>query len=155
MNILLSRIIFIGIAAVTAILSLYQTVTWYFTVIITAIFVILAFTKGTSEDNEILILASGELLVIAVATTSFWLGYIVQCAIIGAVMLDGKVPADTQDLKIFAFLCLAALICAIIIDRSNHMLLPFLTVTAIITGITITILGVQEMRDRRAYAGGK
>ena len=114
----------------------------------------MAFLRQGSDDTRILILAAGEVLVIAVAAASFWTGFIVQCAVIGAVLVDGKVPADSRDLTLFALYCIAALTGAIIFDRSNQVLLPFLAVTAIVAAATVTFIGVQEMRERRMYAGG-
>jgi hypothetical protein len=149
------RILVVLIAAVAALFSLDQGQSWYLTLIAAAVFVLAAFTQQGSDNNRILILASGEILVIAVAAASFWVSFVVQCAVIGAVLLDGRFPADTRDLTFFGIYCIVALTCTIIFDRSNQVLLPFLTVTAMVAATTVILVGVQEMRERRMYAGGK
>ena len=151
----LVRILFVLIAAAAALYSLVQGDSWYLRLIAAAVFVLVAFIHQGSDDTRILILAAGEVLVIAVAAVSFFTGFIVQCAVIWAVLVDGGVPADTRDRTLFALYCIAALTGAIIFDRSNQMLLPFLAVTAIVAATTVTFIGVQEMRERRMYAGGK
>src|SRR5665647_1364824 len=149
------RILFVLTAAAAALLSLAQGDSWYLRLIAAAVFVLAAFLYHGSEDNRILILATGEVLVIAVAAASFFTGFIVQCAVIGAVLADGMVPADTGNRTLFALYCIAALTGAIIFDRSNQVLLPFFLITAIVAAATVAFVGVQEMRERRMYAGGK
>jgi hypothetical protein len=149
------RILFVLTAAAAALLSLAQGESWYLRTIAAAVLVLAAFLHQGSEDNRILILAAGEVLVIAVAAASFWTGFIVQCAVIGAVLADGKVPADSGNRTFFALFCIAALIGAIIIDRSNQVLLPFFLITAIVAAATVAFVGVQEMRERRMFQGGK
>ena len=145
----LLRILFVLVAAAAALFSLAQGDYWYLTLITAAVFVLAAFIRQGSDDTRILILASGEILVIAVAEASFWTGFIVQCAVIGAVLMEEKVPADTRDLTLFAIFCIAALLGAIILDRSNQVLLPFLLVTAMVAVTTVIFTGIQEMRERR------
>jgi hypothetical protein len=149
------RILFVLAAAAAALFSLAQGDSWYLRLIAAAVFVLAAFVKQGSGDNRILILAAGEVLVIAVALSYFWTGFIVQCAVIGAVLADGMVPAGSGNRTLFVLYCIAALTGAIILDRSNQVLLPFLLLTAIIAAATVTFVGVQEMRERRMYAGGK
>jgi hypothetical protein len=149
------RILFVLTAAAAALLSLAQGESWYLRTIAAAVLVLAAFLHQGSEDNRILILAAGEVLVIAVAAASFWTGFIVQCAVIGAVLADGKVPADSGNRTFFALFCIAALTGAIIIDRSNQVLLPFFLITAIVAAATVAFVGVQEMRERRMFQGGK
>ena len=85
----LLRILFVLIAAAAAVFSLQQGDTWYLRLIAAAVFVLVAFLRQGSDDTRILLLASGEILVIAVAAASFWTGFVVQCAVIGAVP-DGR-----------------------------------------------------------------
>jgi hypothetical protein len=120
------RILFVIIAAAAALFSLFLGGSWYLRLIASMVFVPAAFIHQCSEDNRIIILAAGEVLVIAVAAASFWAGFIVQCAVIGAVLVNGMVPADTGNRTLFALYCIAALIGAIIFDRSNQVVLPFL-----------------------------
>jgi len=150
----LTRILFLLIVTGAALLSLDQHHSWYLTLIAIAVFIMAVFIQQESDDSTIVILASGEILVIAIAAESLWLGFIVQCAVIGAVMYDGKILTDIRDLKFLGLYCLVAFICTLIFDRSNQVLLPFLTITAIVAATTGILVTVQEIRERRMYAGG-
>ena len=155
MNTPVVRILFVLIATAAAVFSLAQGDSWYLILLAAAVFILAAFIKQGSDDNRIFILATGELLVIAVAAASFWAGSVVQCAVLGTVLLDGRVPVEPQDLTLFALCCIATLSCAIIFDRSNQVLLPFLVLTALVAATTVILVGVQEIRERRIYAGEK
>jgi hypothetical protein len=149
------RALFVLIAAGAALFSLNQGHSWYLTIVAVAAFIVSAFIQRGSDYTRILILASGEILVISVAAESLWVGFIVQCAVIGAVLSDGMVLAYARDLTFFGLYCLAALMGTIIFDRSNQVLLPFLTLTAIVSATTIILVSVQEIKERRMYAGGR
>jgi len=154
MNIPTIRIISALVAAAAAVSAMVQGTVWYLVVIAAAVFgVVIVLPRF--RDNRILLLASGELLVVAVAAASFWAGFIVQCAVIGAVVPDTRIPADRRDLTLVGLFCIAAFPCALFLDRSNQVLVPFLAVTAAAGAATVIFIGVGEMRERRRYAGGK
>jgi hypothetical protein len=155
MKIPVVRILFVLIAAAAALFSLGHGDHGYLTLIALAVFILAAFIKLGNDDNRIFILATGELLVITVAAASFWVGFVVQCAVIGAVLFDVRIPADFRDLPFFAFFCIAALTGAIIFDRSNSVLIPFLVVTTIVAAMTVILVSVQEIRERRLFSGAK
>jgi len=113
-----------------------------------------ALLKRGTDDDTIFTLATGELLVIAVAASSFIAGFLVQCAVIGAALSGGRAPAGRGDAAIFVAYCLIALAGAIVLDRANQILLPFLAMTAIVAGATVAVTGIAELRERRKYAGG-
>ena len=142
-------------ATATGLFSLLPGGPVYLVFIATAIFVMVALTRKGSDDSLIFILATGEILVIVVAAVSFWAGVLVQCAVIGAVLAGGRVPADSRDRSVFVLYCIVALVGAIIFDRSNQVLVPFLAGTAAVAATAFIMTGVQEMRERRLYTGGK
>jgi hypothetical protein len=148
------RALFILAAAAAACFSLVHSDIWYLVLIAAGVFVLVALKKQDSgDDTTILLLASGEVLVVAVAAASFLSGFVVQCAVIGAVLAAGRGMADTRDRTFFALFCLAALGGAILFDRSNQLLLPFLAATALVAAATAIVIGVLEIRDRRTYSG--
>jgi hypothetical protein len=126
----------------------------YAGLIAAAVFILAAFIHE-EDTRKILMTASGEILVISLVPVSLFAGCCVQCAVIGVVLLDGSVPADTRDLTIFALCCITMLMAAVLFDRLNQILLPFLLVAAACVAGTVILVGVQEMRERRMYAGGK
>ncbi|GEM_PF-5549435 len=154
MKISLVQILFLLVAAGAAFLSLDPGHTWYLTLIAAAAIILAAFIQQDSDDNRIFTLAFGEIVVIAIAAESFWVSFMVQCAVIGAVMFDGRFMGDTVDRRFFWLYCIIALLCTIIFDRSVQVLIPFLMVTTIVAVTTFILVGFQEMRERRMYAGG-
>ena len=153
MKVPIVRTLLVMAAAAAGVFFLLPAGTWY-GLIAAAGFVLAALLPLTSDDNRVLLLATGELLVIAVAGTSFLGGVIVQCAVIGAVLFDTGGMPDTRDVAMFALFCCAALGGALILDRSNQVLLPFLALAAGVAGVTAIVVGVQELRERRMFSGG-
>ena len=140
-------------AASIAVFFSLQTGTWY-GLIAAAVFVLAALPRLRSDDKRVFLLATGELLVIAVAGPSFLGGVIVQCAVIGAVLFDGEGMPYTRDSILFGLFCTAALGGAFILYLSNQVLIPFLALTAGVAGATAILVAVQELRERRIYSGG-
>jgi len=119
-----------------------------------AVFVAGALAGQGGDDDTVVTLATGELLVIAVASASFYAGLAVQCAVIGAALLGGRAPAGRRDAPLFAAFCLAAIAGAVVLDRSNQILLPFLAMAGIVVAAALALTAIQELRVRRKYAGG-
>jgi hypothetical protein len=147
------RVLLVVAAATAAVFFSLLTGTWY-GLIAAAVFVLAALLRLRSDDKRVLLLATGELLVIAVAGPSFLGGVIVQCAVIGAVVFDGEGMPYIRDSILFGLFCIAALGGALILDLSNQVLLPFLALTAGVAGATAVLVTVQELRERRTYSGG-
>ena len=153
MKVPLVRLLLVMTAATAAVFFLLPAGTWY-GLIAAAGFLLAALLPLTSDDNRVLLLATGELLVIAVAGTSFPMGVIVQCAVTGAVLLDGEGLPDIPDVAMFALFSFAVIAGALVLDLSNQVLLPFLALAAGVAGVTAVVVGVQEIRERRMYSGG-
>ena len=154
MKIPVVRVLCIVVALAAAALAAAGSETWYPVLIAAAFFVLAALLRRGSDDTRILLLATGELLVIAVAAVSFPAGFIVQCAVIGAVLFDRTGLPDTRDATLFALWCFTALAGAVVLDLANQVLLPFLVITVCVVAGTVLLVGVQEMQDRRRYSGG-
>jgi len=147
------RLAFVLAAATATLFSLVQGDFWYLRLLAAAVVVLVAVTGPENDDTRILLLATGEILVIAVATASFLVGVLVQCAVIGAALSDSRIPAGARDRALFALCCIAVSGGAVILDRANQLLLPFFVITAITAAATFLFVGVQEMRERRRYRG--
>ena len=153
MKIPVVRVLCIMVALAAAVSAAAGSATWYPVLIAGALVVLAGMLRRGSDDIRILLLATGELLVIAVAAVSFPPGFVVQCAVIGAVLFDKKGLPDTLDATLFVVWCIAVLGGALVLDFANQVLLPFLVITGGVATITTLLVGVQEMRDRRRYAG--
>jgi hypothetical protein len=145
------RLAFVLAAATGTLFSFVQGDFGILRLIAAAVVVIIAVIGPETDDTLIFLLAAGEVLVIAVATASFLIGVLVQCAVIGAALSDDRVMPDRRDRNLFLLLCGAVLGGALVLERANQPLLPFVVMVAAGIAATFVITGVQEMRERRRY----
>lgn len=148
------RILCILAALAATAISLAAATTPYPEFIATVFFVLTAVISRDPKTTRILLLATGELLVITSASASFPAGVAVQAAVIGAVLFEKTGLPEQGDALQFALWCLAALTGSAILYFSNQVLIPFLALTAGTAGITTLLLIFMERRERRTYAGG-
>ena len=148
------RLLFVVAACGTAILSLPYGSNPALRVAAAAAFAAGALMWQDTDDDVIFTLATGELLVIAVAEAFFPAGFIAQCAVAGAALVGGKEPAGAWDIPLFVLYSLTAIIGAIVLDRSNQVFLPFLALVAVVAGVAALATGIQEMQERRKFTGG-
>jgi hypothetical protein len=145
------RLAFVIAAATATLFSLNQGDFWYLRIIAATVLVIAAVILPENDDTMIILLACGEVLVIAVATASFLVGALIQCAVIGAALSGDRAPADARDRNLFLLLCAGILGGAVILDRANQLLLPFLIMAVAVIAATFMLTGIQEMRERRLF----
>jgi hypothetical protein len=145
------RLAFVLAAATATLFSLVIGEFWYLRLIAAAVVVTIAVIGPENDDTMILLLATGEVLVIAVAGASFLVGALVQCAVIGAALSDDRTPVKARDRNLFVLLCAGIFGGAVLLDRANQLLLLFLVMVAAVVAATVIFTGVQEMRERRRY----
>jgi hypothetical protein len=115
------------------------------------IFGILVITR-TWPDRGFYLVCSGEPLVVACGIMNLWAGLFVVCMLAGIVYSALGFLASREDIKYFVLFCGGAFFVALLIQVSNHVLLPLL----ILGSITAIILAVQSVRTyqfRKHYAG--
>jgi hypothetical protein len=147
------RLAFVLAAATGTLFSLVQGDFWILRLIAAAVVVMIAVIGPENDDTRIFLLAAGGVLVIAVATASFLIGVLVQCAVIGAALSDDRVPATARDRNLFLLLCGGILGGALILERVNQPLLPFIVMAATVAVTVFVFTGIQEMRERRLFRG--
>jgi len=148
------KVSFLAVAVVTTLASLPFGDNAILRPVAAGIFVIAALLRQGNDEETILTLATGELLVIAVADASFVAGTVVQCAVLGAAFTSGSAPAGARD-GLFVVPCLVACLAgAIWLFTANQVLLPFIVMVVVAGGSAVVALGVQEMRERRRFTGG-
>jgi hypothetical protein len=148
------RILCILTALAASAVSLAAATTPYLGFIAAVLFVLAAVLSGDPKTTRILLLATGEILVIASASASFPAGVAVQAAVIGAVFFEKTGLPEQGDALQFALWCLAVLAGSAVLYFSNQVLISFLAITAGTAGITALLVIVLEIRERRTYAGG-
>ena len=154
MNIQRIKVLFVPAAVAITALSLLTGNDVVLRILAAIAFLAGALMKRGTDDNTLITLATGELLTIAVAASSFIAGFLVQCAVTGSVLFGGRAPTGERDAVCFVVFCLLALLGAIVLDRSNQPLAPFLAMVTIVVISTLALTGIEELRERRKYAEG-
>ena len=146
------KVLFTATAAAATLLTLPYGSNVILRPIAAAVFVIASLLYLESDDNTLLTLATGEILVIAVTESLFFAGFVVQCAVIGAAFSGGRAPAGIRDIPLFVLTCLVAGAGAVVLDSANNLLFPYLAMVAAVCAATVMVTGVSEIRERRNYA---
>ena len=114
-------------------------------------FGILYFTR-TWRDRGFYLVCCGEPLVVACSIMNLWAGLFVVCMLAGIVYGTLGFIESRQDLWPFALFCGSSFLIALLIQVSNHVLLPLF----VLGSITVIILAVQSVRTyqfRKKYTG--
>lgn len=147
------RILCILAALAAAFVSLTAATSPYLGFITVVLFILASILGRDPKTTRILLLVTGELLVITSASTLFPAGVMAQAAVIGAVFFEKAGLPEQGDALQFALWCLAAVAGSAILYFSNQVLIPFLAITAGTAGLTALMVIVLEIWERRTYAG--
>ncbi|MDO9326756.1 MAG: hypothetical protein Q7T80_17540 [Methanoregula sp.] len=106
----------------------------------------------TWQDRGFYLTCGGEPLVIACSIMNPWAGLFTVCMLAGIVCDALELLKSRQDIKPFAFFCGSSFLIALLIQVSNHVILPLL----ILAGIAAIIIAIQSVRMhqfRKHYSG--
>jgi len=112
---------------------------------------ILAITR-TWHDRGFYLVCSGEPLVVACSIMNLWAGLFTVCMLAGIIGGALGLLESRQDLGHFAFFCGSSALIALLIQVSNHVLLPLL----ILGSSAAFILAIQSVRTyqfQKHYTG--
>ena len=116
------------------------------------VFGIMVITRTWRGDRIFYIVCAGEPLVIACSIMNIWAGLFAVCMLAGMVSGELRLLESPKDIRFFALFCASSFLIALLIQVSNHVLLPLL----IIGGIAAIVLGGQTLRMhqfRKHYSG--
>jgi hypothetical protein len=129
-------------AGVAVITILAGSPVGYFTFLLLLLFSGIVILTRTFEDRGVYLVCSGAPLVAACGMVNLWAGLFAACMITGIVCRAFGLLESREDLRPFALFCGSAFLVALIIQLSNHVLLPLLVLAVIM----IIILSVQSVR---------
>jgi hypothetical protein len=102
---------------------------------------ILAVTRSW-PDRGFYLACGGVPLVIACSIMNLWAGLFAVCMLGGMVAGALGLLTSREDLRPFACFCAGSSFVALLIQLSNHVLLPLL----VIGGLTVLIIAIQSIR---------
>jgi hypothetical protein len=135
---------FIGLAAgVTGITVFMGVTTWFINFILLFLFLGILVITRTWHDRGFYQVCGGETLVISCSIMNLWAGLFAVCMVAGIVCEALGLLESHQDLRPFALFCGVSFILTLLIQLSNHVLLPLI----ILGGMTALILVIQSVRS--------
>ena len=144
---------FIALAAgVTGITLLAGSPVWYLNVILLTLLLGIMVITRTWHDRGFYLVCGGEPLVVACSTINLWAGLFTVCMLAGIVYGALGLCESRQDLRPFVLFCGSSFFIVLVIQLSNHVLLPLLILGSI-TAIILAIQSVRAYQFRKLYSG--
>jgi hypothetical protein len=143
-----------ALAAGTLIALLAAPHAWYLTLGPLCLFLILLAVPVFQNDRWVVLLASGELVVLATALASVWGGWLVQLAVFGLFTFRSDDAGPARAIPEFLLAGAGTLAVVLILEPANHVMVPFLAILGILATV-YAILEISAFRWKRALAGGR
>jgi hypothetical protein len=139
--------LFLGVlaAGVIGVTAWSGSQVWYLNLILLCLFVGIFYAIRNWHDRAFYLVCAGEPLIVACGAINLWAGVFVVWMVAGIVCNAMGLLEFLMGIKSFVLFCGIAAIVAILIQVSNHVLLPLL----ILTAGTGAILAVQAVRDHQ------
>jgi hypothetical protein len=126
---------------------------WYLSFMLLLLFFGILVLTRTWLDRGFYLACTGEPLVIACGIMNIWVGLFVVCMLAGIECGVLGLLVSRDDIRLYGVFCGISFLIAVLIQVSNHVLVPLL----IIGVVTAAILAVQSIRMyqfRKQYSGG-
>ena len=144
---------FIPLAAgVIGITLLMGVLTWYINFLLLLVFFGALVVTRSWHDRGFYLVCSGLPLVIGCGIMNLWAGLFAVFMVAAIVCGVLGLLTSCSDMRTFSFFCGCSFLITLIIQFSNHVLLPLF----ILGGVIAIILGIQSVRMyqfRKHYAG--
>ena len=125
---------------------------WYLNILLLLLVSAVLILTRTWQDRGFYLVCSGEPLVIACSIMNIWAGLFTVCMLAGIVCGAFGLLESGEDLKYFALFCGGSFLVALLIQISNHVLLPLLFFGCIIA-LILFIQSVRTYKFRKQYTG--
>ena len=139
--------VFLGVlaAGVIGVTAWSGSPVWYLNIIAFCLFGSIFYAVRNWHDRVFYIVCAGEPLIVACGATNLWAGVVVVWMVAGIVCNAMGMLEFSGGIKSFVLFCGVATIIAILVQVSNHVVLPLL-ILAVGTG---AVLAVQAIRDHQ------
>lgn len=138
-----------GVIGITVFLA-YQF--WYLNILLLLLVSGILILTRTWPDRGFYLACCGEPLIIACSLMNIWAGLFTVCILAGIVCSAFGLLEFQQDYKYFALFCGGSFLVALLIQVSNHVLLPLFLFGCIIA-IILFIQSVRTYKFRKQYTG--
>ena len=137
---------------VVATSSYFASPIWYAGILLLLIFAGILHVTRTWPDRGFYLVCAGEPLVVACSMMNFWAGLYAVCMLTG--MIGGALGLieSKADYTPLAGFWAGSLLVAIIIQFSNHVLLPLVVVTGL-AGIILAVQSIRFYQFKKQYSG--
>lgn len=115
---------------------------WYINLLLLVLLLCIMLGTHTWHDRGFYLLCGGVPVVIASSSMNLWAGVFAACTLAGMIAIVFGIGESTQDLKNYAVFCGSSLLVALIIQISNHAVVPLIA----FAGVTALILAVYSVR---------
>ncbi|MCX6689160.1 MAG: hypothetical protein NTZ39_05675 [Methanoregula sp.] len=118
---------------------------WYLNLILLCLFGGIFYAVRSWHDRAFYLACAGVPLIIACCVMSTWMGLVSVWMVAGIVCNAMGILEISDDIRIFILFCGATVPVALVVQVSNHVVLPLL----IFVAGTAVILAVQAVRDHQ------
>ena len=123
---------------------------WYLNLILLCLFGGISYAIRSWHDRAFYLVCCGEPLIVACGAINLWAGLFVVWMVVGIVCNTMGMLEFSGGIKSFVLFCGVAAIVAILMQISNHVLLPLLILTAG-TGAILAVLMVRDYQFRKQF----
>ena len=144
--------IFLGVltAGVIGVTAWSGSPVWYLNLILLCLFMGISYAIRSWHDRAFYLVCAGEPLIVTCGAINLWAGVFVVWMVAGIVCNAIGMLEFSMGIKSFVLFCGVAAIIAILIQISNHVLLPLLILIAG-TGAILAVLAVRDYQFRKQF----
>jgi len=145
---------FLGVLAtgVLALSILNASAAGYIGIALLALFAGIWFITRTWHDRAFYQLCAGLPLILACGSVSLWAGLFVIWMIAGIAGNAMGIVRETWERRLFVLFCGVTLLVAVLVQVSNHVVLPLLLLCIITAGI-LALQAIRDYKFRKQYRG--
>ena len=125
---------------------------WYLYPPLLVLIGIVLYRTRTWKDRVFYILCAGQPLVIVLSAVLVWAGLFVVWMLAGIVLSTTGMLGSDRDWRYYVVFCGATLVIAAAIQVSNHVLLPLVILSGLIT-LFAAVQTIREYQFRKQYTG--
>ena len=142
------------VAVIIGAVLLLQPATAYLDFIILLIFISVFALTRTWHDRGFYLVCSSVPLMIGAGMMNIWAGMMVIWMVAGTICTSLGILASREDMMHFLGFCGCVLLVTLLIDVSNHVLLPLLVLAG---GVAVVLLiqSVRAYQFRKYYSGAE
>jgi hypothetical protein len=139
-------------AGVVAITVITGSPVWFLNLMLLSLLCGVLVLTMTWPDRGFYLTCTGVLLVVSCGLQNIWGGLFVACMLAGIVCSSLGLLESRQDLRVYGFFCGGSFLIALLIEVSNHVLVPLL-ILGIIAAAIFAIQSIRIYQFRKHYSG--